>query len=141
MALEIVRVQPEDAQTFFHANEREAYSTAYGFPVIWHEQRHAFFAQQDGELAGAAQIYIAASLAHVEKIAVLPQFRRRGMGRALLEQAADVANYYNCHKMTAMALHNGSAQAFFEACGYKIEAVLRQHTFKLDIAVLRKFLL
>ena len=141
MALEILRVQPQDAQTFFRANEREAYSTAYGFPVIWHEQRHAFLAQQDGALVGAAQIHVAASLAIVEKIVVLPEFRLRGVGRELLEQAAAVANYYNCHKMTAQTLHNGTAQAFFEACGYKIEAVLPQHTFKLDIAVLRKFLL
>lgn len=141
MALEIVRLQPDDARAFFCANEREAYSTAYGFPVIWHEQRHAFLAQQDAAHAGAAQIRIAASLAHVEKIVVLPEFRRRGIGRALLEQAADVASYYNCHKMTAAALHNGGTQAFLEACGYKIEAVLPQHTFKLDIAVLRKFLL
>jgi hypothetical protein len=35
----------------------------------------------------------------------------------------------------------GEARAFFEACGYKLEAVLPQHTFKLDVAVLRKFLL
>ena len=33
------------------------------------------------------------------------------------------------------------AQAFFEACGYKVEAILPQHTWKLDVAVMRKFLL
>jgi hypothetical protein len=27
------------------------------------------------------------------------------------------------------------------ACGYHVEAVLPQHTFKLDVAMMRKFLL
>jgi hypothetical protein len=54
---------------------------------------------------------------------------------------ADVANYYNCHKMTAMVPHGRSAQRFFEACGYGVEAVLPQHTFKLDMAMMRKYLL
>jgi hypothetical protein len=35
----------------------------------------------------------------------------------------------------------GAAREFFEAAGYKLEAILPQHTFKLDVAVLRKFLL
>jgi hypothetical protein len=37
--------------------------------------------------------------------------------------------------------HERPAQRFFEACGYKLDAVLAQHTFKLDVALLRKFLL
>ena len=36
---------------------------------------------------------------------------------------------------------DGAAQKFFLACGYAVEAVIPQHTFKLDVALLRKFLL
>ena len=141
MALEIVRVQPGDVAEFVRRNEREALRAFYDFSVVWHEQRHAFSAVLDGEAAGVAEIRIAASLAHVERVIVLPARRRSGIGRALLDTASDVANYYNCHKMSATAPHLGAAQTFFERCGYKVEAVLPQHTFKLDIAVLRKFLL
>lgn len=141
MALDIVRVQPEDVAAFVRRNEREALKSFYDFSVIWHEQRHAFSAQLDGETVGVAEIRIAASLAHVERVIVLPPRRRSGVGRALLATASDVANYYNCHKMSATAPHLSAAQTFFERCGYKVEAVLAQHTFKLDIAVLRKFLL
>ena len=35
----------------------------------------------------------------------------------------------------------GAARAFLEACGYKTEAILPQHTWKRDVAVMRKFLL
>jgi len=43
--------------------------------------------------------------------------------------------------MTVLVPHLRGAQKFFEACGYSTEAVLPQHTFKLDMAVMRKFLL
>ncbi len=141
MALEIARVQPESVARFYAAAEREALKTFYDFSVIWHEQTCDFAALEGDRTLGATTIRIAASLAHVERIVVLPEARRHGVGRRLLEIASDVANYYNCHKMTVLVPHRGPAQHFFEACDYKVEAILPQHTFKLDMAVLRKFLL
>jgi ribosomal protein S18 acetylase RimI-like enzyme len=141
LALEIVRVQPAAVESFYEQTEREALKTLYAFSVIWHEQRHDFAAMDGDRTVGALQLRIAASLGHVERVVVLPESRRRGIGRALLDEAADIANYYNCHKMSAFVPHRSDAQRFFEACNYKEEAVLPQHTFKLDVAVLRKFLL
>ena len=141
MPAEIQSVRPDTVTAFFKTNEREALKTFYDFSVIWHEQRHAFAAEAAGETVGVAEIRIAASLAHVEHVIVLPQHRRQGIGRQLLNAAADVANYYNCHKLTTLVPHRGAAQQFFEACAYREEAVLPQHTFKLDMAVMRKFLL
>lgn len=141
MPFEIARLAPGGADAFFARSEREALKTFYAFSVIWHEQTHDIAATEAGEVVGALRLRIAASLGHVERIVVAPASRRGGIGRMLLADAADVANYYNCHKMTTLAPHRGAAQAFFEACGYKEEAVLPQHTFKLDMAVLRLFLL
>jgi GNAT superfamily N-acetyltransferase len=141
LALEIVRAQPGAVADFYRQTEREALKTFYNFSVIWHEQTHDFAAVEGDRTVGAATIRIAASLAHVERIVVALDARRTGIGRKLLDAAADVANYYNCHKMTVMVPHRSETQAFFEACGYREEAVLPQHTFKLDMAVLRKFLL
>jgi len=141
LPVEIVRVQPEDVMEFVRRGEREALKTFYDFSVIWHEQSHDFAATDGEQTVGVAQIRIAASLASVERVVVLPEHRRRGIGRALLQSAAEVANYYNCHKMTALVPHRGAAQQFLERCDYREEAVLPQHTFKLDMAVMRKFLL
>ena len=141
MPVEIVRVQPAEVASFHARGEREALKTFYGFSVIWHEQSHDIAAKDGDEIVGALRMRIAASLAHVEALVVAPERRRNGIGTALLSDAADVANYYNCHKMTVLVPHRSPTQAFFEACGYKEEAVLPQHTFKLDMAVLRKFLL
>lgn len=141
MPVEIVRTQPGRIAEFLSAGQREALRELYSFSVVWHEQQHDFAATDDGVIIGAARIRIAASLAHVEALAVSPDRRLMGIGRQLLDHAAEVANYYNCHKMTVCVPHRSGAQKFFECCDYREEAVLAQHTFKLDVAVLRKFLL
>jgi GNAT superfamily N-acetyltransferase len=141
LPVEIVRTQADSVAQFYRAHEREALRSFYEFPVVWHEQRCDFLACEDDATVGVATISIAASLAHVERIVVAPQGRRHGIGRSLLDAAAETASYYNCHKMCVLVPHRGSAQRFFEACGYREEAVLPQHSFKLDMAALRKFLL
>lgn len=109
--------------------------------MVWHEQVHGFAALDGEQTIAIARIRIAASLAQIETLIVTPQRRREGIGRKILESCADAASYYNCHKMTVTVPHRSDAQTFFERCDYHEEAVLRQHTFKLDMAVLRKFLL
>jgi GNAT superfamily N-acetyltransferase len=141
LPVEIVRLQPEALDAFYRTHEREALRTFYEFPVIWHEQAYGFAAVDGDETLAGGTLRIAASLGHIDRLIVAPGYRRKGLGRAILAEMADVANYYNCHKMTVMVPHGRAAQKFFEACGYGVEAVLPQHTFKLDMAMLRKYLL
>jgi GNAT superfamily N-acetyltransferase len=140
-SLEIAVAKPGEAAPFWQAHDRAWRSEAWAFKVVWHEQTHDITAGVDGEIAGALNVRIAASLAHVEALYVLPPFRRRGIGRALLARCEEIANYYNCHKVSAGVIHAPPVLEFFTACGYRVEAVLPQHTFKLDVAMVRKFLL
>jgi GNAT superfamily N-acetyltransferase len=137
--VEIAR--PGENDPFWHAHDRAWRSELWGFRVIWHEQSHEFVARRGDEVIGALRARIAASLAHVESLYVLDAHRRAGVGRGLLARLEEVANYYNCHKVSVGVKNESSAQRFLEACGYHLEAVLPQHTFKLDVAMLRKFLL
>ena len=141
MPVEIVRLQPQALEEFYRAHEREALRAFYEFPVIWHEQCYGFAAKEGETTVAGGTMRVAASLGHVERLIVDPQHRRAGHARAILAEMENVANYYNCHKMTAMVPHQRAAQTFFEACGYGVEAVLPQHTFKLDMALMRKYLL
>ena len=138
---EIEDVQPERTRAFRAEHEREALSTQWNFRVIWHEQRHEIAATYAGDIVGVLALRIAASLAHVDSLLVAHDERRRGIGRALLERAEAVAKYYNCHKVTLETPADRPARTFFEACGYHVEAILPQHTWKLDVAIMRKFLL
>ena len=141
MPVEIVRVHDDSVAAFFKTAAREARSTFWNFSVVWHEQTHDVAAVENGDIVGAARVRIAASLAHIEAVVVNPAYRRQGVARRLLETLEEVSNYYNCHKMTIQVPHRSAAQTFFERCGYKEEAVLPQHTWKIDHAVMRKFLL
>jgi GNAT superfamily N-acetyltransferase len=141
MSLEIESARPGETDAFWHEHDRDWRSELWSFRVVWHEQRHELVAREDDLVLGALRLRIAASLAHVDALYVLPSERRRGLGRLLLSRAEDLGNYYNCHKVTASVFHDGGAQRFFERCGYTVEAVIPQHTFKLDVAMLRKFLL
>jgi len=139
--LEVAPVSPERTAAFRAAHERDALSTAWNFRVVWHEQRHELAALVGDDVVGVLGLRIAASLAHIDSLIVETSRRRTGIGRRLVERAEVLANYYNCHKVTLEAPADLPARAFFEACGYKTEAILPQHTWKLDVAVMRKFLL
>jgi GNAT superfamily N-acetyltransferase len=139
--------KPGDADGFWREHDRAARSELWKFRVIWHEQQHDVVAHIAGDEGrhfgpvGAVHARVAASLAHVESLYVLEGHRRQGIGRALLGRIEELANYYNCHKVSVAVKNQSDAQRFLEACGYHVEAVIPQHTFKLDVAMLRKFLL
>ncbi|GAC1580116.1 MAG: hypothetical protein NVS3B7_14540 [Candidatus Elarobacter sp.] len=139
--LEIASAKPGETDAFWRAHDRDSRSELWNFRVVWHEQTHDVIAREGEVIAGALRLRIAASLGHVEALYVVPSHRRRGIGRLLVARAEELANYYNCHKVSIAVFHDGDAQRFFDACGYKIDAVIPQHTFKLDVALLRKFLL
>jgi GNAT superfamily N-acetyltransferase len=141
MSLEIETAKPGEADAFWKVHDRDWRTELWNFRVVWHEQQHDVIARQDGELVGVLRLRIAASLGHVDALYVVPSQRRRGVGRLLVSRAEELSNYYNCHKVTVPVFHDQAAQRFFTACGYVVEAVIPQHTFKLDVALLRKFLL
>ncbi len=134
-------VERHRAASFRLEHEREALSTLWNFPVVWQAQQHEIAAFELQAIVGVLGLRIAASLAHVDSLIVAPRCRRAGIGRALVERAESLAKYYNCHKVTLEVPADGATRMFFEACGYKLEAILPQHTWKRDVAVMRKFIL
>jgi GNAT superfamily N-acetyltransferase len=138
---EVETAKPEEAAAFWRVNDRDWRSELWNFRVVWHEQSHDIVAKDGARILAALHVRIAASLAHIEALYVLPAQRNAGLGRALVTRCEDLANYYNCHKVSVAVFAEHPAQTFFVRCGYKVEAILAQHTFKLDVAMLRKFLL
>lgn len=134
-------IRPEEADAFFAAGQHEADSTFWGFRVVRHEQTYALAVRDGRRIVGAALFEIAAALARVRRLVVLPECRRLGIGRAMVTRMEEMAKYYNCHKVTLEVPKGSAAEAFFVACGYRVEATLAQHAFKLDVDILRKFLI
>jgi ribosomal protein S18 acetylase RimI-like enzyme len=140
-SVEIAVARAGEVDAFWQSHERARLREQWNFRVIWHEQTHDLLARAGDEVVGALRARIAASLTHVDALYVVEAYRRQGTGRALLERCEELGNYYNCHKVSIAVPSASQAQRFLEGCGYHLEAVIPQHTFKLDVAMMRKFLL
>ena len=139
--VEIVRAHDQRVETFLDAARREALNTLWGFNVIGYTKSFDLAAVDDERVVGALRLCVSDNLGYVEEVIVDPEMRRQGIGRGLLDTALEIASYNNCHKLSVQVPHHSGAQTFFEHCGFHEEAVLPQHAWKKDVAVLRKFLL
>jgi ribosomal protein S18 acetylase RimI-like enzyme len=93
-------------------------------------------AQVDGRIAGYAKLSrvheIPASdhVLHLNGLSVLPEFRRRGIGRALLDAVAAEARARGARRLTLRVLgHNEGARTLYEQSGFVVEGVLRDEFF------------
>lgn len=119
-----------------------------GFPSVFARERDSFFgsadpadtlvADMDAVVVGYASLTHPTPLpenAHVTSIegfTVVPTWRRRGVGRALLETAVEVARRRGSRKVSLRVLStNTPARALYETCGFGVEGVLREE-FVID---------
>jgi GNAT superfamily N-acetyltransferase len=83
-------------------------------------------ATSNNEFVGTYALYVAPSLARsgrpfavIENVVVHPDFRRRGVGRALLEHAVSEADKLDCYKVMLQTSNSrGANHRFYQACGF-----------------------
>ena len=83
----------------------------------------------DEEVAGMATCFMGwgtfagKPLVNVHDLSTLPQFRRMGVGKALLQAAVDYARREGCGKVTLEAYpHNTGAVALYKSFGFDAQA-------------------
>ena len=93
---------------------------------------------QDGSAAGFTQLYPSFSSASAKRIFILndlfvaPAARRCGVGRALLEAAADFGRSAGAVRLTLSTAHtNTSAQSLYDASGWIRDEVFRSYHLAL----------
>jgi len=92
----------------------------------------------DGSAAGFTQLYPSFSSASAKRIFILNDLfvdtaaRRGGVGRALLEAAADFGRSAGAVRLTLSTAHtNTSAQSLYEANGWLRDEVFRSYNLAL----------
>lgn len=113
------------------------------FAVPWHEEslRHDLEANPaarmfvavlpDGTLAGYGAFWVVIDEGQINNIAVLPSFRRLGLGRLLLERLVFQAMSEHLQLLTLeVRAGNSAARALYQACGF--EAVGRRRGYYAD---------
>jgi ribosomal protein S18 acetylase RimI-like enzyme len=86
---------------------------------------HAILAFCDGKPAGLLNCiegfstFAAKPLLNIHDVIVLPAYRQRGIARAMLARAEQLASALGCCKLTLEVLEgNVAAQALYRSCGY-----------------------
>ncbi|MGD8377816.1 MAG: ribosomal protein S18-alanine N-acetyltransferase [Acidobacteriota bacterium] len=125
--------------------ERQSFSMAWtpsGFRHEIHENPYArclVVRHADGVLAGYASIWILDRQMLVNNVAIAPAFRRRGLGRALMEHLIRTAREADClAALLEVRPTNRPALAMYRRLGFRKAAVRRHYyTDGEDALVLR----
>ena len=87
-------------------------------------------AEVDGEPAGTLHLVVAPNLTHdgkpwaiVENVVVDEPHRRRGVGRALMDEAMARARAAGCYKVQLLSAVERDAAAFYESLGFEARAL------------------
>ncbi len=116
-----------------------AWSSATWGRILGDPNRTVLVAEDRGEFAvGTADVLVVPNLTHggapwalVENVVVDPQWRRRGVGRALLKHAVRVADDAGCHKLQLTSSnHRDDAHRFSERLGFTATATGFRWSFR-----------
>jgi GNAT superfamily N-acetyltransferase len=90
------------------------------------EDRRLFYVEKDGTIIAALMIWCESRVldddeAQIRLVAVKPEHREQGLGRALCERAEQFASKFGEQKMSADIMAESQAVGFWQSLGYAIE--------------------
>lgn len=87
-----------------------------------------FAAEEDGKIQGYCVLRILAGEGEIQRIAVVPECRKQGIGRKLMEQMVSAARGQNVSEMTLeVRSTNQAAISLYESWGFQKEAVRKDY--------------
>jgi len=92
-----------------------------------HPHHHLYVAVMEGQIVGTFALIMIDSIAHagaphaiVEDVVVDPKFRRRGIGKQMMQFAMDRCREAGCYKLALSShLQREKAHAFYESLGFR----------------------
>jgi [ribosomal protein S18]-alanine N-acetyltransferase len=123
-----VVVSPMTLEDVEAAHEIERLSFATPWPAYAFEQElrgnrlaHYLAARAGDELVGFAGLWLMVDDAHITTISVRPEWRRRGVGRQLMLDLAELALSLGARRMTLeVRAGNGAAHALYREFGFEL---------------------
>ena len=109
--------------------------------VEWHENIHHLVALIDGQIVGDISLVVQTRPRRRHcgglGMAVHRDFRRRGIGRSLMQAALELAvNWYNLTRIELdVFTDNEPAIALYQSMGFELEGTLRQYAMRDGQAV------
>ena len=95
-----------------------------------------FAAEENGHTVGFADVEFRGKQAKILGLAVLPEFRGKGIGRALVQRCVSAAKKRGCSRVVMfVAEDNAAAQSLYSKFGFRKSGVLKRKLWGRKILV------
>lgn len=106
----------------------------------WEKVKLCFCAKEGRRILGILDGYYRAGVMYISQLIVGHESRGRGVGRALMKKAEEIAEKNKVHKIYLYTGSGWRAIDFYEKLGYQKETRLKKHYEGRDFLVMSKFL-
>jgi GNAT superfamily N-acetyltransferase len=101
-------------------------------PAVRQQTRRLFVARQDGRIVGTVMLVVGTPpngrhRAEIMKMLVHPTARRRGIARALLQEAEVLARQLRKSLLVLDTVHNSAAEPLYRSLGYELTGVVPRY--------------
>jgi len=87
-----------------------------------------FVAEAGGAVVGSVMAGYDGHRGWIYSLAVLPEYRRRGVGSRLMRHAEEQLKLLGCPKINLQIMQgNEAVEAFYRKLGYQTELIVRHH--------------
>lgn len=138
MMIEIKEIPKE--KTKFFKKEWENFDRSIG--IKWEKREVIFGAFQDRKIVGYASIIITGGVCYLHELLVAKEFRRLGIGKALVERVEKYCKSNGCHKITLETSEkHEDAVEMYKKLGFKTNVILKNYKFNLTWYLMSKDLI
>jgi ribosomal-protein-alanine N-acetyltransferase len=124
----------DDLEQIAIVEERAFGIHAYDYPSLRYMLKKTnaitVVSEVDGKVAGYATVYIGmkSRIAHIESIAVDPDYQGTGLGRRMLLELERISLERGCHKIVLETFENNkAAMNFYKNSGYVFDKVVNDY--------------
>jgi [ribosomal protein S18]-alanine N-acetyltransferase len=125
-------MQPEDIDQVWRI-EKLSFPCPWSREAFYNELYHNHFANYlvmtDGDqVIGYCGVWIIVDEAHITNIAVLPEYRGKGLGEELMKKTMELAKHLGATKMTLeVRVSNHVAQSLYRKLGFQNGGIRKQY--------------
>lgn len=112
----------------------------YGKEVDWTTHARFIQAYEGDDLVGALELEYEAGVMHIEDLIVSHSHHRKGIGKALMKKAEEIAREAKLHKIFLETGEEWEAREFYEKLGYIKTGDLPKHSGGHDYVQYSKIL-
>ena len=112
----------------------------YGEPVEWIVKKYIFKAAKNGKIIGYIDGKFESGVVYIDTLIVDKNFRKKGVGKALIERVEKYAREMKSHKIYFFTMESWEASKFYKRLGYRKSGDAKKHYLKRDFVIYTKFI-